>query len=167
MSGGRATLKSRKARKSAPLRLRDKHGKVRRISFDAHCGDIVATHAVGNLLTELFVLECKHYKELDAHKLFFGKGGKVTKFWEKVTAEAKDTSREPLMVMRQNNQPDVLCTTKAGKELLQLKGKVTPSAYFPPLGMWVYVLRDVLAECDFDCVRKSHQHPEAVKDLFK
>jgi hypothetical protein len=166
-SGGRATLKSRKLRGTAPLRVRDKRGKVLRIKFDAHCGDIVSTHAVGGLLTDLFVLECKHYADLDIESLFFKGKGCVPKFWEKVKdAEAHPNGKEPLMVMRQNNQPDVVCTTKAGRDALGLSSSLA-IAHFPRIGMWVYLLRDLITECDFDVVRRAHQHPEVIKALFK
>jgi hypothetical protein len=171
MSGGRATLRSRKLRGSTPTRVRDKHGKVKGITHDAHCGDIVATHSLGNLLTNLFVLECKHYADLKLLTLFFGKDGKMTGFWRKVCKEADDTDRQPMMIVRQNNYPDILCTTKRGKIILTAglrRGEeLVPLVFIPRLGMWVYKFRDVLGAVRFDNIRRIHEHPEVIKAHFK
>jgi hypothetical protein len=149
-----------------PKRLRDKRGKVKAIKFDAHCGDVTATHPMGNLLAALFVMECKHYADLDVECLYFRNRGKLLQFWHKVKGEAFDSEREPLMIVRQNRFPDVLITTLTGVNTLGL-AKRDALNHHPAFGMWVYSFKQVLEVVDFDAVRRQHQHPEIIKDLFK
>ena len=149
MSGGRATLKSRKACKG--------NGKIKNPAFGAQSGDVTATHRMGNLLIDLFVVECKFWKDLEVQRQVFGRpGGKISRFYREVKDIADRSEREPMLIARQNNQPDLCCTSKAGWELLKLGAvkKLPVQAIFPRSGMRVMLLRDVLMT-NFGRIRKA------------
>jgi hypothetical protein len=151
MSGGRATVLG-KFRAGGHRNTRPKH--------DAHAGDIVATHPLGNLLCQNFVVECKHYKDLKWTTLVYGGAGQVLGFWHKVKAEAFGSGRQPLLVMRQNSMPDIVMTTclgyydlcKMGRIplLVRMHGKFGTA--------FVFKLQDLLV-LNFNRYRKRHGEP--------
>lgn len=102
LSGGRATLHHRKG-----------------IGNETQLGDITCVHEKGRWLTEYFVLECKHYADLDfASSLLFGRG-KLAKFWREVCKIAREKNREPLLIAKQNRTETLAITTKTGIRTIQ------------------------------------------------
>lgn len=147
MSGGRATLKSRKK----------SHYKARnsqRKEFGAQAGDITATHVDGYKLTEFFVVDAKHYKSLEVEKrVFGGVSSKLEREWKKLLRDAEVTNKIPLMICRQNFQPtEILCTSQLGYRLLSSGGHLPILCIFPPLGMRVCSFREML-RLDWDKIK--------------
>lgn len=134
MSGGRATLQSRK-----------KTGGKFREEFGAQAGDITSTHERGNHLTTLFVLDGKHYKDLDVTAAFFGQGGRMVKEWKKLLRDADATGKIPMMIARQNFRPDIVVTTQMGIHILRNGGDLPLLASLPVYGMRVCLFTDLLA----------------------
>jgi len=124
MSGGRNTV----ARKQG-----SKH--------DAHAGDIVCTHPLGQPLVDLFVLECKFYKDLKTHKFFFGYRPEILQWWEKLLDEC-DGRRQPLLIMKQNHIGELLFTSERGLRWLRWAGNPKPRAIImhPRENMYVFGL---------------------------
>lgn len=143
MSGGRATLKAQR-----------KGG----AKFDAHAGDISATHELGHCLTNLFDIECKFYKWFNLEALFFGHRGEILPIWEKLVEEARGFNKAPLLIAKQNRSGEIVCTDDAGLDILK-RGKedLTPIATFHHLGMHVLPLRDVLTQVRFDKIRSTYE----------
>ena len=94
MSGGRATV-----------------NRKRGVGNKTQCGDISAVSPEGHKLTDLFVIECKFYKNLDlATSLLLGRG-KLAEFWKEVCDEALRAGKEPLLIARQNRFEPLILTT--------------------------------------------------------
>lgn len=127
MSGGRARIRFGSAQ-----------------DMRAQCGDITATHQLGNLLCKVFVLECKFYADLDVDLLVWGHQGKISRFWNETLIDAKDFSRLPLMICRQNRQTDIVCVNSKGLALLSVCGTLPINTYFPRIDMHVFFFRDLL-----------------------
>ena len=142
MSGGRAKLKSRKARGKA---------------FSAQSGDISAIHPLGNLLLDYFVIECKFYQNLQLRQVVYGREGKLDQIWEEPSQEARRTGREPLTIARQNRQQDIVLTTAKGIEWLSCgSDEALPVlATFPPRGIHVMMFADMLM-LDFNRIREVY-----------
>lgn len=146
MSGGRATIKSK--------------GKAR-AEFSAHSGDVAATHSMGHLLLELFVVDCKHYKTLDIHLPAFGRGrGVMIPQWEKLVAEADRDKKCPLMVAKQNRQPPMVFTDSVGLRLLS-DGRVDPGDFAPHCclhryDLWMFQFLEMITELEFDKIRVAN-----------
>lgn len=86
MSGGRATIALRSGRKIKPA------------------GDICAVHEDGHIFTDYYLVDCKHYKDLNIDRFIIG-SGMLFNFWTKLRQQAKDHGRKPMLVARQNNFP--------------------------------------------------------------
>lgn len=90
ISGGRATVRAKKGQTTAN-----------------QAGDITATDPMGYILTDSFVCECKHYKDLEWSSFIYGKGF-IWKTWEKLLAEAVENNKMPFLIVKQNNQPEIV-----------------------------------------------------------
>lgn len=110
MSGGRATVGGRKG-----LMLR------------RQAGDITAVSPEGHKLTDRFYVECKHLREIDFKGLITGKGA-LLKIWRKTLTEARTYGKEPLLVIRQNRWPTLMCLTRPGSADLGLTAAAHLSA---------------------------------------
>lgn len=139
MSGGRARV----------------HFGKREANMRAQCGDVTAIHQLGNLLTRVFVIECKHLKDLEFQRLPFGRKGMVGSMWGETLQDAKDFRRLPMMVALQNRQTDVVVLSQRGYDLLSACGKLPINATFPRLDMVVCFLRDVLT-LDYDIFHRNN-----------
>ncbi len=72
---------------------------------EAQIGDIGAIHPAGHWFQQHFVVEAKHYKDLDLVPFLFKGKGLLTKFWEKLVSESNIYSRFPLLIGKQNFIP--------------------------------------------------------------
>jgi hypothetical protein len=89
MSGGRATLRLAKGVMTRAI------------------GDICATDPEGFKLTDHYLIECKHHRDLNLLAFMFGKG-KLFKFWIETVEEAASHKRQPMLIAKQNNFPTLL-----------------------------------------------------------
>ena len=103
MSGGRSTVALKKGKK-----------------FKTSSGDISAIHSLGFQLTEKFLIECKHYKNLEFAGLIHNRG-KLVAFWQKAQMEAINHSQLPILIAKQNNYPTVAVMCRGGMKSFKLK----------------------------------------------
>jgi hypothetical protein len=97
MSGGRATVRLKKGKKTAH-----------------QAGDICAVHPDGNILTDMFFIECKFYADLQAASLLFGGAGKIISFWQVCCQQAQAHGKLPMLILRQNRYPALIGLDKRG-----------------------------------------------------
>ena len=90
-------------------------------------GDIVSLDDDGFRLMKHFVLECKHYKEINIPGPLYRTKGGIPGWWKKVKMEAFDVDREPMLLMKQNNRPILLGLTFEGIEILELEKHIALS----------------------------------------
>lgn len=126
MSGGRATVQRRKGE-----------------TLHAHAGDISCTHSCGELLTEKFFCECKHYKDLQLSQVSYGKLGMLRRFWLVARKQAKQYGKQALLFARQNQQPDIVVTSTEGFRMLSSLGRIPVLATFRN-DMTMFLLRDLI-----------------------
>ena len=86
MSGGRATVQLKKGQKAL-----------------AQCGDISAITPEGHRLTDKWVIECKHVRDLNLRGAISSGAGLLPVFWEKLDEEAVAHKRYPMLIAKQNN----------------------------------------------------------------
>ena len=68
-------------------------------------GDITSTDKSSDLFTDVFSVECKHYKDIVLWNLITGGKSGITKFWEQTIRQADVEGKQPFMVVKQNNKP--------------------------------------------------------------
>ena len=68
-------------------------------------GDVGAISEKGVWFQSHFVVECKHYKDLELIPFLFKNKGILAGFWEKLVNESNTYSRFPLLISRQNFIP--------------------------------------------------------------
>lgn len=88
MSGGRATI-----------------GLKDGLERKAQTGDISAIRGAGEALLSIFTIECKFYKDLQVIQGITKDTGFLREFWNQTEKVAKRTSRQPLLIARQNMMP--------------------------------------------------------------
>lgn len=92
MSGGRATV------------IHKRGGKNRQ------CGDIVAVAPEGHVLTDKYLFECKHYKNIRLETFIINNRGPLASWWKQACKQAKQHGREPVLIAKQNNMPTIVVT---------------------------------------------------------
>ena len=101
MSGGRATVQGKRG-----------------IKNKTQAGDISSVSSEGMWLIDNFVVECKHYKDLQLDVSLLKHTGVLYKFWVVLKAIADNAGKYPLLIAKQNNMPALLITTWEGTRLL-------------------------------------------------
>jgi len=97
MSGGRATIANRLGR-GGRIKVRQP-------------GDITAVAIEGAVLTDRYVIECKHVRNLQLTAfLLEGRGAKqsIAGYWKKLRGEAKRHHKLPMLIAKQNNMPVIV-----------------------------------------------------------
>lgn len=128
MSGGRATLMTKKGKGAS-----------------AQAGDISAIHPAAHVLTEHFVIECKHYANLHLQNLVYGGKGGIVEFWKQVCRDAKRNDKSPMLIAKQNRCPEIICLTFNSDQWIETA--YDPMLISPPLkhNMVIYLLKDFLS----------------------
>lgn len=129
-SGGRQTVRARKG-------------------IDTHnqAGDICNTHPDGEVFMEVFVLECKHYKDVNLWCLFTEtKGNTVMGWWDVHLEKAKEVKKLPILIIRQNHKPDLFISSKRSATKLAKCCKIEPKMIvnYAKENMYIYKFEDVL-----------------------
>lgn len=142
MSGGRATSRSRRARRKGQL--------------VAHAGDISATHEMGHALLAHFLIECKFYRDLKWDVLVNGDIGKSELIWLIPQRQAAEYGRCPMVIAKANMRQPLVLLDRAGRQLLLAGGGSLPvRVCFPGLGLYVSAFSDLLADVNFSELRKQ------------
>lgn len=135
MSGGRATVHKRR-------------GELQRQS-----GDMCAVAPEGHVLTSRFFFEFKSYKLLQLPQFFLKGTGLLADFWNKAREEARDYSKSPVLIARQDRLPAFVVTCSGASSILKLVGCEIPVllAQIPVCGVddfdfaEIVLLEDLLA----------------------
>jgi len=85
LSGGRATLSLKKDEK-----------------LKSQAGDVSAIHEDGMSFISLFLVECKHYNNLNIESSVLNRTGNLVSFWKKLKIEAETYEKSPFLVAKQN-----------------------------------------------------------------
>lgn len=102
MSGGRSTVAAARGKRLA-----------------TQAGDISPIALIGIPFARIFLIECKHYANLDYQSLITGKGHLID-FWLTVRKEANRCGKMPLLIAKQNRVLPVVCLDRDGTKLLGL-----------------------------------------------
>jgi hypothetical protein len=124
LSGGRATVAFKKGKRHA-----------------SQAGDITCIHPIGNALSSIFAIECKHYADLEYKGLLTGKG-KLISFWEEINKQATRYNKHPIMIVRQNRMQTHICLDHYGKVLLGFE--TNPLLISLPQNMYIWEFHQFL-----------------------
>lgn len=69
--------------------------------------DICSTDPMGIEFTSQFVVECKSYKTLRLWNIYLNRTSKFKVWWAELLGIATAASRRPLLIMRENRQPEL------------------------------------------------------------
>ncbi len=114
MSGGRATLALKEG----------SHAK-------AQAGDVSAIDSVGFQLIEMFVIECKFWKDIQITQAVATGKGKLLDFWEETKVAARLNKKYPILLVKQNNFPILIVLDKFGQKNLFKSAREPPIVVFP------------------------------------
>lgn len=106
MSGGRATNRFKRG-----------------IKTENQTGDITCIHPKGSWLTDVFVIECKFYRDLDIKTALLNQKGKLIKFWKEVCEVAKRNDRLPMLIAKENQTKALLILSWKGTTLFGMGGQ--------------------------------------------
>jgi len=148
MSGGRATVSM-------------KHG----LALASQAGDISAVDKLGHFLIDLFVIECKHYRDLGWLSCLYGSDRtNIVKFWAKLRIESNEIGKLPMLVGKQNCQADLILLDNAGTKIC-INNRVEPLFIIPRIEMRAYLMRDVLL-LPFEEIRKRNANKKVRRRLY-
>lgn len=142
MSGGRATLQSRKGIKNR-----------------SQSGDISAVDPMGAPLIDAFFMETKHLQSLEIHRWIYNGKTPLDEIWDKTLRDAAFLDKQPLVIAKQNRQPELVMSTEIG--WMDFKrasgGTLTRSAtVYRGCGTFhVWYLHDLLTRCTYDRLKKA------------
>jgi hypothetical protein len=94
MSGGRATIQ-----------LRDE------VLNQTQAGDISSIDILSHWLIRDYMIECKHYANLEFTSGFLSKTGALYRFWNSLLSDATRRGKSPMLIAKQNNRPIVMLTS--------------------------------------------------------
>ena len=121
-------------------------------------GDITAIHPLGNLLTDRFLIECKHIKDRHVHRFVTEHSGTLAGFWEKVCQQAIDHQKKPMLICKQNHYPILLLIGEELGDFVYTTAEPRCIAYVPSsvaeyrIEVHVYLFSEVL-ESRFRIIR--------------
>jgi len=116
------------------------------ILYKNQAGDIVALEDLGYAVTNKFIIECKHYRDLNLNGLVYGNKTGVLEFWLKLLKECKEFKKQPMLIARQNHRPILLGFNKYGIELFDCLDLVR--AIYPTYGLHLIKLDEFLDAVD-------------------
>lgn len=96
MSGGRATVMTAQG-----------------LDNKAQVGDVSAIAPEGAFLTDQFVFECKHVKDLGLHNWMLYGTGPIQRYLTETMPKASDSKRKTVLVARQNGIAPIVVTDAA------------------------------------------------------
>lgn len=120
MSGGRSTVAFAKGKK-----------------LGDQAGDISSVAPMGNHFISKFYVECKAYSNLNFVGIL-NDSGHLVKFWAEAKQQAARYGKLPMMVAKQNRQPTVVCLSREGLDVLNVKLKCVMTA--PQLNLYMVLL---------------------------
>jgi hypothetical protein len=131
MSGGRATVQHAKGKDNT-----------------TQCGDISAVDPLGHHLTRTYVVECKHYRNLNITSGLLQGRGNLSKFWRETVGLSKRHKKHPMLVAKQNHFPVFVVLDYYGLQALGLREKLLVRSEQLFRGETAYVVwfKDMLAE---------------------
>ena len=121
MSGGRATVQGWEVRQA---------------------GDVAAVAPEGHVLTDNFVIECKHVRDLQLDRFTIQHTGPLWKYWTVLLRQCANRNKQPMLIARQNLWPT----------LVLLKGYDVPKAFHTRCMVWG---DGHIAVIDFDTMVKT------------
>jgi hypothetical protein len=92
-SGARSTVRFKKTGKA----------------IEAHASDIAPIHADAEPLASMFVIECKNYKSLSIHQVFYSwDTSPLATWWAQATRDADRVLKVPMLVVKENLYPPLV-----------------------------------------------------------
>lgn len=76
--------------------------------FKAQAGDISSIALEGHPLVDNFMIECKHYKDLNLVQLITKNKGNLAGFWLQLWDDAREFDKLPMLIAKQNQYPILL-----------------------------------------------------------
>lgn len=103
-------------------------------------GDVCAVAPHGHIFTDMWYIECKHYRRVGLdHFIFYGKG-KLRGWWDVCKRSARDQGKEPMLIVKQNFGPIIVITRQG-----QLARWIGPRCNLPTQRCDVSLFDDLLA----------------------
>ena len=80
-----------------------RHGKGKGIP-----GDLAAAHPLAYSFLQMFLVECKHWRDIQADAILWGGKGELLRVISKTEQQAAESRRFAMLIARQNFRPDLL-----------------------------------------------------------
>jgi hypothetical protein len=91
-------------------------------------GDITSVAPEGHSLTNIYYVECKHYKLLALDRFLLTGTGNLAKFWRETCRQARKYKKVPMLVAKQNGLPTIVISRSVRGSFLA--GKDFEIAFF-------------------------------------
>ena len=78
------------------------------LQTDGQIGDIASTSPLSKPFTDTFVVELKSYKNINLWSIITGAKGTLVDWWDKLSNEAYEDHKIPLLIVKENFKPILL-----------------------------------------------------------
>lgn len=85
-----------------------KTGNLAESNLTAEAGDIGAAYPEANWFVDYFFIECKRYRTLDLHKLFYEQSGLMTPIWKTARHQALEAGKCPMLVFKEDRRKPLI-----------------------------------------------------------
>ena len=136
----------RSAASGAKARVSRKKGE--KAKFAGQWGDISSVVSEGNFLTEVFIIECKHYNDIGFHATFYDKKTPIKRYWNDLREIAFDAKKYPIIIIKENRRQEIIGFDRFGKKVLAGFG-LKPFVIFPTMDLHLYSFRDLISDIEF------------------
>lgn len=120
-------------------------------------GDITSTcSGISEDFLKLFSLELKHYKNINLWGLITNSKTGIISFWRQAEKQANSCSKIPLLIIRENNKPDLVISTEKFYNIVYLILRIEPTmitnlSEFETLFIWKL---DQILNIDFKSIKE-------------
>lgn len=121
-------------------------------NYKNQSGDICAIDEEGFKLTNLFSIECKHYRTLKFQDLIFEMKGNIFDFWGQTKKDAELTNKSPLLVAKANfHHPIIGFDKKTTRKIYWfIAKKIDILAIFPKSSLIIFNFNEFIDKIKFD-----------------
>lgn len=122
--------------------------------IDNQASDIAPTHVDAEPFSSLFILECKHYKVIQAQvALYDWPASMLAKWWAKARIDAVSVGKVPLLVAKENQRPALLVCPDYGNRILF---DLAPVARLSKAGVYIVRLDHLVQHVPFAAFRSIY-----------
>lgn len=123
--------------------------------FGNIAGDLISVSRESQSLIDSFIIEAKHRADININPLIFGQEAKTgfLEWWYYLLSECDTHKKLPMIIVKQNRKPVIICLCETGISKLQCENLVFLS--FKQLNIHIILFENFLKNCNPTLLEKE------------